>query len=202
MGSRADLVGKKFGRLNVIEFSHKEKISKTNRRFWKCSCDCGEYKIAHTNSLTSGKCRSCGCLALESSIKNGSLTKKHGMFGSPEYKTWQSIKDRCLNKKSKDYSRYGGRGVKVSKDWKNSFENFYKAMGPRPPGTSIDRINNDGDYTISNCRWATPKQQMRNRSVSLSKNVIEIIDIISEYKKVSYSTAYKKLRRAAKCLTN
>jgi len=108
--------------------------------------------------------------------KHNSL--KHGMTYSREYKSWEAMKTRCYNKKYTFYKSYGGRGISVCSKWKNSFEQFYKDMGPRPIGTSLDRVNNDGHYEPSNCRWATRSQQNTNQRVRLkSKTGIKYIRI-------------------------
>lgn len=84
------------------------------------------------------------------------------MTGTPEYQSWASMKTRCLNPKIKHAKNYSGRGVKVCDRWANSFSEFYKDMGPRPKGKTLDRIDNDGNYEPGNCRWATPRQQREN----------------------------------------
>ncbi len=88
---------------------------------------------------------------------------KHGMFGTPTYTTWGQMIQRCTNPKSKEYPRYGARGIKVCERWRK-FENFLADMGLKPAGLSLERVNNDGDYEPDNCKWATPLEQSRNRS--------------------------------------
>lgn len=89
----------------------------------------------------------------------------HGMYRIPEYKTWHNMKQRCCNEKANAYHRYGGRGISVCESWKNSFKSFYADMGNKPfKGAQIDRIDNDGDYEPSNCRWVTHKENCQNRS--------------------------------------
>lgn len=194
-----DLVGKKYGRLLV-----KEKIGsieykpKRKRIYWLCQCDCGNEVEKHSTDLRSSKVKSCGCLQMETMIANGKMGSKHNMVKSLEYKSWQGMKDRCLNKHCKDYRNYGARGIKVCKEWRQSFESFYADMGDRPtPTHSLDRINNDGNYEPKNCRWSTPSQQMRNRTVSLPENVTRVIEIIMNHERIGYGLAYKRFYIAA-----
>ena len=103
------------------------------------------------------------------------------LIRTKEYKCWSAIKDRCLNKKSKRYKNYGGRGIKICERWINSFSNFIKDMGyPPSKNYSIDRIDNDGDYCIENCRWATWETQYKNRDSTIKYNGKSLREICRE----------------------
>ena len=119
-------------------------------------CDCGKEHVARRSHVTAGNVSSCGC-------KKGN--HKHGMDSSREHKSWSHMLYRCRTATAAKYKDYGGRGITVCKEWED-FSNFYRDMGPRPPNTSIDRINNDLGYFKENCRWADPKTQTNNRRVS------------------------------------
>lgn len=152
-----DLTGKKFGKLTVLSIVNRVKVGE--RIKWKCRCECGKIKITSSKMLKNGRSKHCGC------SKNAKgINLKHGGKGTPEYNIWASMKARCYNKKSAAYQYYGGRGITVCESWKNSFVCFLKDMGKRPSlELSIDRINNDGNYEPSNCRWATIFEQNKNR---------------------------------------
>jgi hypothetical protein len=149
-----DLTNRKFNRLTPMRYVEKYT--------WHCKCDCGNERNVKSMSLKNGNTQSCGCLGLE---KLALHRTKHGMSDTPEYMCWEAMKERCYKPKTKRYKNYGGRGIKVCDRWASSFENFLADMGRRPtPKHSIDRINNDGNYEPSNCRWADNKTQQRNRS--------------------------------------
>ncbi len=132
-----------------------------NRRTFECQCDCGTIKNVRLYSLINNISKSCGCLISETQKK---IRTKHGRYGTREYKSWQSMKERCYNPKNIKWNIYGGDGVKVCDRWLNSFENFYQDMGPRPIGKTLDRYpNSNGNYEPSNCRWATIDEQNMNR---------------------------------------
>lgn len=156
-GPRETLVGRKFGKLTLLELVTN---SPQGIPAWRCICECGGNLIGREANILNGHTRSCGCINRERA-KRG-LSRKHGMANTPTYFTWRSMKKRCLDPKSTGYKYYGGRGVTICHRWL-AFENFLLDMGPRPNGTTIERRNTNGNYEPNNCYWATAKSQARNR---------------------------------------
>ena len=152
---RLELAGQRFGSWTVISFEEKRKGS----LYWRCQCDCGTENIVFGASLTSGRSKSCGCLRRE---ETSSGNKKHGMCKTPTYSSWMSMKTRCDNPKKKGYKYWGGRGISYDPRWAE-FTEFLKDMGDRPEGTSLDRIDPDGNYCKENCAWRSYQKQVDNR---------------------------------------
>lgn len=152
------LIGRRFGRLLVTARSQR-------RASWVCACDCGTVKSCRTDHLVHGKIVSCGCYGKERTIEMNKQRARHGRSHEARgsaYASWRSMRDRCNAPNNPEYSNYGGRGIRICQRW-DSFKAFVADMGERPPGTSIDRIDVNGNYEPGNCRWATSVQQNRNR---------------------------------------
>lgn len=155
-----DLIGQRFGRLVVIQRMNNSPNGKTQ---WLCMCDCGEKKIVRSDHLKSGETKSCGCLQKEIT----SVVKTtHGHSCDETYKLWLNMKQRCTNSNCPDYKDYGGRGITICEEWLE-FTNFFRDMGKRPLGYTIERGNNKGNYCLDNCKWATSKEQARNKRNNL-----------------------------------
>ncbi len=152
-----DLRNRRFGRLVAIKRDLPNPLYTSRSALWVCKCDCGRIITIRSNSLVEGRSRSCGCLMLEIVTKHGH-TKSNG-YRSPEYWSWFAMRQRCDNPHNKDYDAYGGNEITYPKRWQK-FKNFLADMGPRPPGTSLDRYpKRRGNYGPNNCRWATAIQQ-------------------------------------------
>lgn len=150
---KLDLTGQTFGDWTVIGPSHKNSRGEV---YWLCRDSSGVERPVRANTLRSGRSQSAG-------ERHRRAVTTHGMTGTPTFKSWESMKQRCLNPNAAGYAAYGGRGITVHAAWVNSFETFLADMGERPQGTTIDRRDVNGPYTPDNCRWTTKSGQQRNR---------------------------------------
>lgn len=159
-----EFIGKRFGRWTVLEIGP---VRKANR-YLVCRCDCGTVREVVKSTLLKKGIHSCGCYARELT-RLRSTTHGHTTNGRipPEYRSWRGMKSRCLNPKATSYADYGGRGISICQRWIESFGNFYADMGPRPEGTTLERIDNTKGYLPGNCTWATIEEQANNMSGNL-----------------------------------
>lgn len=184
-----DLTGQVFGRLTVMYYAEK----RNNQACWLCRCKCGAEKIIRSSNLKSGHTKSCGCL------KEQGYNRTHGRRHTPEYCSWTGMIQRCHNPKSCQYSHYGGRGIDVCRQWRNSFEAFFEDMGDRPSKEhTIDRIDNSKGYSPDNCKWATRKEQSRNRRSNRIVNHNGKSQTVTEWSEelgISYGAILARLNR-------
>ena len=161
-----DLTGLKFGRLHVLAFERREQ-GNLRRAMWLCECSCGTIKIVDGGNLVGGRSRSCGCLRREMMSDSNAVASGRKFSNgkpTPEYVSWGCMWSRVRARDVRHLRAldYGLRGITVCARWRK-FENFLVDMGKRPPGTSLDRKDNDGPYCKRNCRWATDSQQTLNK---------------------------------------
>lgn len=150
-------IGDVFGRLTVVDRAP----NRGTKTCWLCFCSCGLHKVIQGTHLASGHTKSCGCYHKEFPGNKGN-SATHRMIFTPTYKSWQSMGQRCNNPKNTSYSNYGGRGIKVCESW-SKFINFLADMGERPADTTLNRLDNNGDYTLDNCNWANRSEQQKNK---------------------------------------
>ena len=151
------IIGKRFGRLVVVELDH----IRHGGTWWRCICDCGKETVVYRGCLTSGDTISCGCYHNE--IRSG-IARTHGLSSDPLYIVWSGMNQRCTNPNAKNYERYGGRGIDVCDDWRNDYQAFHNwaISSGYEPGLTLDRQNNNRGYYPDNCRWATRIEQQNN----------------------------------------
>lgn len=171
-----DLIGKRFHKLLVVEKANNQK----HKTMWKCKCDCGSITLVTTSNLNANRVKSCGCLRIDQLIKRSTT---HNQRHTSLYEVWKSIKQRCLNPQSKAYKNYGGRGICICDEWKNNFENFYKwsISNGYTKGLTIDRIDNNSNYSPQNCRWVTRLQQANNKRNTIYLTINNKTDSLSNW---------------------
>lgn len=185
-----DLIGQRFGALRVVKREGSARNGAATAPTWLVKCDCGGTKVVRGANLRKGATTSCGC-----------KQRPHGMFGTPEYSAWTAMQQRCSNPKARAWKSHGARGISVCPRWTGpqGFERFFADMGRRPTGQhSLDRIDNNGHYEPSNCRWATLKQQARNKRTSRVLVVDGVSATVAEWAErvgLGTSTLKERLKR-------
>lgn len=181
-----DLTGQKFGRLTVVEMAPKT----TRKTFWKCICECGNEKVVRSDCLQRKQVKSCGCY-------NVDARKTHGLSDTRLYGIWTHMIHRCYDEKDISYPNYGGRGIAVCDEWRNDFESFYRwaTKNGYDDKLSIDRLNVNGNYEPTNCKWSTKREQDKNKrttafTIYFGKK-ISILEL-SEITGIKYSILNKR----------
>lgn len=192
-------MGDKFGRMTVVEFVGKSKNGST---LVQCRCDCGKTKIVRLCNLISGATKSCGCIANEFLIqrnKNNKYASTHLKSKTRIYRIWEDIKQRCYNKKQANYKWYGAKGISMCVEWKDSFENFcaWALLNGYNEQLTIDRIDANGNYEPSNCRWVTSREQARNKSSNIYVTINGETKVLKDWCEtycISYATVQTRIR--------
>lgn len=182
------LTGERFGRWLVLSRSHSGSRGEV---YWDCRCDCGKTGIVRAGILRRGESTSCGCYHRDA-------VTTHGLSNSPTWNSWASMMQRCENPNAPDYGRYGGRGIKIAAAW-HDFENFVTDMGERQKGTSLERCDVNLGYEPSNCRWASPTEQQRNRRDAVTLTMDGVTKNIHDWaEEVGISVSTLKSRSGAR----
>jgi len=192
MPNAIDVAGQRFGKLVAIEV-----VETGRRRKWRCKCDCGQYASCSTDNLRNGNSRSCRSCCMDGNQNRKAHGGRPQGKKSPTYNSWQSMKRRCDNEFRDNAKHYALAGVKYDPRWVK-FENFLMDMGERPPGFTLDRVDNALGYSKENCRWATPTQQTRNRRTALQFEWEGERKPIAEWARLyglSYAAAFSRIRR-------
>jgi hypothetical protein len=182
-----NLLGKKFGLLTAL--SKGEKKGLNGELYWNFLCECGKFRLASGSAVKQGRLISCGC------SKKAKLTT-HGQINTRTYRIWAGMVNRCKNPKNNSYKSYGGRGITVTEEWEK-YVNFFSSMGECPAGHSIERIDNNGNYTPMNCEWIPLAKQARNRRSNVYfewEGQKMTLREVAEKVGISYSCLYQRVR--------
>ena len=190
-----DIIGKRFGKLTVLEFAGRKIIKNKYRYFYKCKCDCGNIIIRNADNLKTDVMSSCGC------FKSGTLNKKHGLwkYGFRLYGVWQAMKGRCLRPTNQKFKDYGGRGIKICKEWITDFKAFYEWANNTgyKEGLTLERIDVNGNYEPANCKWIPPEEQARNKRNNVFIEYNGETHCLREWArilKLNYKTIHKRIK--------
>lgn len=192
MGRFEDLTGQKFGRLTVAEYKGSDN---GHGAVWECDCSCGAAKIVRARHLKSGAVQSCGCLNKEKTSERAST---HGMTNTRLYHIWKQMRHRCYKPYASNYARYGGRGITVCEEWKNDFQAFYdwSMANGYSDDLSIDRIDANGNYEPSNCRWIGLDLQANNKRNNHYLTYKGRTQTVAEWSKevgIKYATLWQRI---------
>lgn len=157
--AKDQLVGQTFGRWTVLRHAG---VTPHRMVQWLCRCSCGNEAVVLAMNLRKGASLSCGCLKVERATTHGHTSRIKYGHSSETYRSWTGMMARCYRKTDPEFKNYGNRGITVCPEW-HEFERFLLDMGLRPPGTTLDRRDVNGNYTRDNCRWATALEQGENR---------------------------------------
>lgn len=198
MAKYLDITGQKFGRLEVIEFSGYDQNKAVT---WRCKCECENEVIVRSDHLRYGKTSSCGCIKKEKSAQRGKDNATHGMWNTRLYHSWQHMKQRCDGTGNEvSTKRYHDRGISVCKEWLNSFETFmeWALSNGYNDNLTLDRIEVDGNYEPSNCRWADAQTQMNNvttnKYIEFKGETMTMANMAREHN-IDYHTLQRRLSR-------
>ena len=199
MSALKDLAGQKFGRLTVVRRGTTHVLPSGQRQtMWDCLCDCGNTTTVNTGNLKSGRVVSCGCYNRE--VQKRRCRGTHGYSRTRLYDIWHKMRQRCSWERAEYYDRYGGRGISVCQEWDEDFSAFcvWALQNGYSDSLSIDRIDVDGDYEPTNCRWSTMKVQENNRTnnvvVGYEGKSLTLAEWADEYG-LKYTTFYERLKR-------
>ena len=196
MPTPLDLTGKRFGRLTVVERSSEKR--KRRGTFWVCKCDCGNVVVVPRCHLIDGHTKSCGCYHKDRLHEPRPSVSKHYLSKSRIYRIWSGMIDRSTNPKSNGYKNYMGRGIGICEEWK-TFTNFrdWAFSHGYADNLSIDRIDNNGNYEPSNCRWVDAKTQGRNTRANVFvtyKGETHTLVEWSEIKGIPYNRVHQRIK--------
>ena len=189
-----DITGKKFGYWTVLRRDEEKQNSRNS--YWICKCVCGKVRSITRSTLISGKSKSCGCVVFS---KKG-INSTHGMSKDRLYNIWANMRKRCFNQNDQAWERYGGRGITVCDEWKNNFVNFmeWAYKNGYSESLTIDRIDVNGNYEPSNCRWITRGEQQANRTNTVwvvYNGEEKCLRSLCQEVGFPYKTAYRRLQR-------